>query len=135
MLHTLVPTADRTAVESLLDQAAFLFTGSNPVQILPDPAAIDPRRVAVLHGLVDTLDVGGSRIPLTGAETLVLVPPTFAFVAIGSGDLTYWAKHPGSQKRSYEVTFSGLGGGVVVLEGCNIGGGCGSFAQSSTACR
>lgn len=78
---TVASPIDRTVVEDLLDQATFLFTGSNPVQILPDLGAIDPRRVTVLRGAVDTLDGGGSRIPLSGVAVSVLGHPELGSTA------------------------------------------------------
>lgn len=96
---TVASAIDRTGVEDFLDQTSFLFTGANPVQVLPDPAAIDPRRAAVLRGAVQTIGVGGALLPLPDVTVTVLGHPElgstttradgrYDLAVNGGGDLT-----------------------------------------------
>src|SRR5262249_31213367 len=51
---TVAPPLDRSVGTDLLTSSQFLYTGSNPIQAGVAPGAIDPKRVAVLRGLVMT---------------------------------------------------------------------------------
>src|SRR5262249_11772573 len=49
---TVAPPVDPSLASDLLTSSQFLYTGSDPIQKGVEPGAIDPRRVAVLRGLV-----------------------------------------------------------------------------------
>jgi len=58
---TVAPPLDRSVATDLLTSSRFLYTGTNPIQTGVEPDAIDPRRVAVLRGMVMTRD--GQPLP------------------------------------------------------------------------
>src|SRR5262249_37028513 len=58
---TVAPPVDPSLATDLLRSSQFLYTGSDPIQKGVEPGAIDPRRVAVLRGLVMTRD--GQPLP------------------------------------------------------------------------
>jgi RHS repeat-associated protein len=64
---------NRTVPTILSTSTAFLYTGSNPVQIGVDSATIDPVRAAVLRGVV----VNTSGQPLPGVQVTIFDHPEF----------------------------------------------------------
>ena len=58
---TVAPPVDRSVATDLLTSSKFLYTGSDPIQTGVARGAIDPKRVAVLRGLVMTRD--GQPLP------------------------------------------------------------------------
>ncbi|HEX6293026.1 MAG TPA: RHS repeat-associated core domain-containing protein [Herpetosiphonaceae bacterium] len=70
---TIAPPSDRTVSSDLASDTAFLYTGSNPIQVGVAPGTIDPQRVAVLRGRVT--DAAGD--PLPGVAIAVLDHPEF----------------------------------------------------------
>jgi RHS repeat-associated protein len=70
---TVAPPVDQTVATDLFTATTFLYSGSNPIQTGVQPGAIDPRRVAVLRGSVQSQN--GS--PLAGATVAILNHPEF----------------------------------------------------------
>ena len=74
------PAVDPTIVTTAFEAITFLYTGTGPIQTqiadptLPiDPAVIEPKRVAVLRGLVKQRD----HMPLSGVQITILNYPEY----------------------------------------------------------
>ena len=65
---TIAPPVSRGIATSLGTAVGFLYGGPSPIQTGVDPAAIDPRRVAVVRGRV----LDGSNQPLPGVSIRIL---------------------------------------------------------------
>ena len=61
------PALDRTVASTVSETAAFLYSGTNPLQRDADPKAFDSKRVAMFEGTV----VGGDGKPLAGVRVTV----------------------------------------------------------------
>ena len=73
VLHASIPAVDRTTFPGLEGTTAFLHSGANPLQWGVRSDALDPRRVAVVHGKVtdrDGVAVPSVRIRVVGHEEL-----------------------------------------------------------------
>jgi Carboxypeptidase regulatory-like domain len=87
---TVAPPIDRTVPTTVFQATRFLYQGEHPIQTGMSPAAIDPRRTAVLRGRVTAKD----GTPLAGATITVLHHPELgqtltradgAFDLVGNG--------------------------------------------------
>ncbi|MDG5815419.1 RHS repeat-associated core domain-containing protein [Chitinispirillales bacterium ANBcel5] len=72
---TVAPSLDNTVVTDMKSATEFLYTGNNPVQRGMSPETIEPRRVAVIKGMV--LDRDGN--PLPGVRVSVHSHPQFGY--------------------------------------------------------
>jgi len=77
---TVAPTVNPTIATTVFDAATFLFTGTDPIQTqiaeptLPiGPTVIEPKRVAVLRGLVKQRD----DMPLFGVQITIFIYPEY----------------------------------------------------------
>ncbi|MGE5139058.1 MAG: hypothetical protein ACM3JD_06345, partial [Rudaea sp.] len=92
---TVAPPLDPSIVTSVLDETAFLYSGSNPIQTGVTPGTIELQRVAVLRGRVLTRD-GQPRAAVTISvldhpefgQTLTREDGKFDLAVNGGGVLT-----------------------------------------------
>jgi len=73
----LAPPLDPTAITSLADATAFLYTGANPIQRGVEPGTIEERRAAVIRGRVLTRE----GQPLPGVKITIKGHPEFGHTA------------------------------------------------------
>ncbi len=92
---TVAPPLDPTVVTDLYTATQFLYAGTPPIQTGVAPGTIDPRRVAVLRGRVETLagqPLPGVTITVAGhpefGQTLSRLDGMFDLVVNGGGPLT-----------------------------------------------
>lgn len=67
------PPLDQTVATTLNEQIEFLYTGDDPIQKEVNPEVIEPRRVAVLRGTVQTADktlLSGVTVTVCGHDEL-----------------------------------------------------------------
>jgi RHS repeat-associated protein len=69
----IAPPVDQTVVTDMADAVAFLYTGSNPVQVGVDPGTIDERRIATLRGKVQDRD----GVSLSNVNIKILAHPEY----------------------------------------------------------
>jgi RHS repeat-associated protein len=70
---SVAPPLDRTIITDFATSTAFLYSGSRPIQTGVAPETIEPRRVAVLRGQVQTRD----GTPLAGVGITILGHPEY----------------------------------------------------------
>ena len=92
---TVAPPLDPTVVTDLYTATQFLYAGTPPIQTGVAPGTIDPRRVAVLRGRVETLagqPLPGVTITVVGhpefGQTLSRMDGMFDMAVNGGGQLT-----------------------------------------------
>ncbi len=99
---TVAPSVDPTVATTLASAAQFLYSGPNPIQTGVAPGVIEPKRIAVLRGLVS--DRAGTPLPgvtLTVkdhpelGETLTRFDGMFDLAVNGGGLVTLNYKKPG----------------------------------------
>lgn len=71
-------TPDKTVPANVAQSASFLYTGPNPVQIVPDSTKFDPPTIGIVRGRVLAL-VGTVNTPQQGVRVSVLNHPEFGY--------------------------------------------------------
>jgi RHS repeat-associated protein len=95
------PPVDSGVASSIAEATDFLYTGPNPIQTGVAPATIDPKRVAVLRGLVQTHD----SQPLPGVTITILNHPEFGQTLTRANGVFDLAVNGGGQLTvSYSLT-------------------------------
>jgi RHS repeat-associated protein len=96
------PVVDASVATHISSATKFLYSGDTATQVMPNPDVIDPRRIAVIRGVVRYLDPnshGSEHAPLSGVKisvrdhdefgyTLSAADGSFNFVANGGGLIT-----------------------------------------------
>ncbi len=92
---TVAPPLDPTVVTDIYTATQFLYAGTPPIQTGVAPGTIDPRRVAILRGRVETLagqPLPGVTITIVGhpefGQTLSRLDGMFDMAVNGGGQLT-----------------------------------------------
>lgn len=109
---SVAPPLDASVATDFAVSVAFLYTGTNPIQVGVRPDTIDPQKVAVARGCVKNR----ADQPIAGARVTVLNHPEFGFtttgadgqfniVVNGGGSLTFDVSASGfiSSQRTVEV--------------------------------